>query len=152
MNRSALRFVFVVAVCALVAIGKSVTGAPRCYVVGRFQIAAGTVFDGATGLTWQQAVAPQSLSWTDAATYCSAQGGGFRLPTLKELQSIIDYTKAPPGPTINPIAFPNTPGGAYWTSSAFPGSPIVSAWEVFFDFGSTTTVGITVLDHVRCVR
>ncbi|MEI6258505.1 MAG: DUF1566 domain-containing protein [Deltaproteobacteria bacterium] len=52
----------------------------------------GTVTDEATGLMWQQETA-QSLNWADSIRFCSEMTlGGYtdwRLPTVKELQSIV---------------------------------------------------------------
>src|SRR5438270_6631452 len=116
-NRHALSAIVVAA--AVLAVAPEGDSAPRCYIIGRFQLTGSSVFDGATGLTWQQTISPQRLTWSDAATYCSTQTGGFRLPTVKELLSIIDYTRPPStsAATINPVAFPNTPADAFWPST-----------------------------------
>ena len=57
-----------------------------------------TISDSATGLMWQQTDAP-STDWDDAVDTCrSATTAGFsdwRLPNVKELQSIVDYTRSP---------------------------------------------------------
>jgi hypothetical protein len=128
-----------------------------CYQPGsRFVAADGLVVDGATGLTWQQAVAPQPLKWSAARTYCGGLPGGFRLPSLKELQTIVDYATAvaAPGPTIDPVAFPGTPPLGFWTSSAVGGSATM-VWTVKFDNGDTAgsgTTGMADLKQARCVR
>lgn len=58
----------------------------------------------------------------------------WRLPTADELQGIVDYGVAYPGPTINTAWFLNTPG--YWYRSS---SPLVgdsgNAWYVNFGDG-----------------
>ena len=58
----------------------------------------GTVTDSATGLMWQQADM-SGLDWEDALAYADTLTvGGYddwRLPNVKELQSIVDYTHAP---------------------------------------------------------
>jgi len=59
----------------------------------------------------------------------------WRLPTVDELQTIVDYSKPSPGPTINTTWFPNTPSGSYyWTSSPDVGSSSY-AWYVLFGSG-----------------
>lgn len=125
-----------------------------CYQTGaRFQAAAGLVVDASTGLTWQQTVAPAPLSWSAAKAYCSGTAG-FRLPSLKELQTLVDYTVALPGPTIDATAFPATPPVAFWTSSPSGGSATV-AWTVKFNSGDTATSGTTAmtdLKQARCVH
>jgi len=72
----------------------------------------GTVTDHATGLMWEQADDGSGMDWEDALIYAeSATTGNYddwRLPNIKELQSIADYTHSPSagdaddlGPAIN---------------------------------------------------
>lgn len=58
----------------------------------------------------------------------------WRLPTNIELHSIVDYSVALPGPTIDQNFFANTRNSAFWTSSLHPKGANV-AWVVFFDDG-----------------
>ncbi len=55
-----------------------------------------TISDFATGLMWQKIDSRQGLNWKNALAYCRKQTtGGFhdwRLPSAKELQTIVDYT------------------------------------------------------------
>jgi len=59
----------------------------------------GTVSDLATGLVWQQADDGVSREWQESLEYCEVLdlGGSddWRLPDVKELQSIVDYTRSP---------------------------------------------------------
>ncbi|WP_237157035.1 DUF1566 domain-containing protein [Photobacterium rosenbergii] len=59
----------------------------------------GTVTDKATGLTWQQADSGSGMDWPTALEYCEnlelAGNSDWRLPNIKELQSIVDYSKSP---------------------------------------------------------
>ena len=52
----------------------------------------------------------------------------WRLPTVEELQTIVDYSVADPDPAINTTWFPNT-AIRYWTSSHHLGN-IINAWYV----------------------
>ena len=59
-----------------------------------------TVYDTKTKLTWQRAATAAQYAMADAKTYCGSPatatalgGSGWRLPTLKELQSLIDFSK-----------------------------------------------------------
>ena len=138
--------------------------AAACAAGARFKMdaVAGTVTDASTGLVWQQMTAP-AMTWSAAKASCNAAGTGFRLPSLKELQSIVDYGMAypGPGPAIDATAFPGTPVGAYWTSSAFSGSDSV-AWMVRFSYGDTASSAVvstpaqpliqTDPKYVRCVH
>ena len=70
----------------------------------------GTISDKATGLMWMQNDNAQAISWENALSYAenveSAGYSDWRLPTAKELQSIVDYTRSPKAtnsPAINPI-------------------------------------------------
>ncbi len=71
----------------------------------------GTVTDNVTGLMWQQSLDGIQRSWSDAGAYCSSLAtagySDWRLPSVMELQSIVDYSIAYPGPTTNTTYFPN---------------------------------------------
>jgi hypothetical protein len=141
----------IVAAALLLAIAERGDSAPRCYSVGRFQLVANDIFDGATGLTWQQNVSARPFTWSDAATYCSTQPGGFRLPTFKELLSIVDYTKPASSTiaTINPVAFPNTPADLFWSSGAVT---TAEAAAVSFIDSEGIPTDVSAALWVRCVR
>src|SRR5258708_11955685 len=137
--------------------------AGACYAAGaRFKMDTGTVTDASTGLVWQQMAAP-AMTWSAAKASCTSAGAGFRLPSLKELQSIVDYGTAypGPGPAIDQNAFPATPVGAYWTSSGFSGSD-TAAWMVRFSYGDTASSAVVSMPasagiqtdpkYVRCVH
>jgi hypothetical protein len=114
----------------------------------RYQVqAGGLVLDSATGLTWQQNASGDSYAWSDATASCAGLGAGWRLPSLTELQTIVDDTTF--NPAIDQTAFPNTPGTYFWTSSAY-GSD--GAYYVFFDSGFTGIDGACVTFSARCVR
>lgn len=92
----------------------------RCYPTSRFVVLGdGAVRDTLTGLVWQQQGSSTAMSWADAQIYCSSLLSGFRLPTLKELDSLLDPTAAS-GPTLDK-AFADTGGAKYWTSSPYAG-------------------------------
>jgi hypothetical protein len=75
----------------------------------------------------------------------------WRLPTADELQSLVDYSVASPGPTIDATWFPNTPGWGYWTATPRVGNESLGR-EVGFDNG-VVNGGHRYGDyHVRLVR
>jgi hypothetical protein len=115
----------------------------------------GTVKDNKTGLVWQQAVAIQD-DWTNAKSDCAGLrlGGfssGWRLPTKLELESLVDFGVASPGPTIDSKAFPLTPAEAFWTSTLWGGTSNY-AWYVDFGSGSSRHYYTTTSYRVRCVH
>ena len=129
----------------------------------RFKVNAAMVTDSSTGLVWPQAVPTPAQTWSAAKASCDAAGGGSRLPSLKELQTLVDYGMVypGPGPAIDPTAFPSTPVGAYWTSSPFSGSDS-AFWMVRFDYGDTASSAVVSTPaqplsgvdtkYVRCVH
>jgi hypothetical protein len=131
---------------------RCVRGAPSNCSPTRYQVQAdGSVHDAATELTWRQKVDPKQ-PWSDAMTFCPALGTGWRLPSLTELQTIVDETKE--NPPIDGDAFPNTPGDMssyFWTSSPQAG-PSGFAWYVVFIHGHADTEPVTSAFWVRCVR
>ncbi|MDY0339956.1 MAG: DUF1566 domain-containing protein [Coriobacteriia bacterium] len=114
----------------------------------------GTVTDEATGLMWAQADSVEGMDWEAALAWAeSTDLAGYddwRLPNVKELQSIVDYSYAPgatdssrQGAAIDPLfestPFTNEAGeddyGYYWTSTSAPfrvGEPYYYAWYVAF--------------------
>jgi hypothetical protein len=126
---------------------------PRCYAT-RYQVSGGLVHDQTTGLTWQQAF--ETASWSAGATLCSNLGTGWRLPSLTELQTIMDDTKFA-SPKIDEAAFPNVPnnvnaGPQFWTSSPSAGDA-GHAWYVEFNSGfSDYHFVVDAQIRVRCVR
>ncbi len=74
--------------------------------------------------------------------------GQWRLPTFKELFSIVDYTRV--HPAIHPI-FSSVNEGTYWTSTGF--APTKSrAWTIDFRTGKTYYSYTTTNHTVRCVK
>jgi hypothetical protein len=123
---------------------------------GRYVLTAGTVQDTKTGLTWQRTVPSATYDWDGAKTYCASTvstslgGTGWRLPTLKELQTIVDYTQAT-APLIDSTAFPSTPSTWFWSSS--PGAGLLDyAGDVSFGDGSSSYSHVGDDGRVRCVR
>jgi len=59
----------------------------------------GTITDNATGLMWMQNDDGEGMDWEDALSYAEgsvfANYNDWRLPNAKELQSIVDYSRAP---------------------------------------------------------
>jgi hypothetical protein len=109
------------------------------------------VTDHITGLEWQDDVELVSESWEGAKTYCanlSLDGGGWRLPTQKELWGITHHSRN--HPTINPV-FMHTESDNYWSSTS-PTWYKDGAWGVNFYYGSVHVYHKNNSYYVRCVR
>jgi len=90
-----------------------------------------TISDEATGLMWQQDDST-STNWDNAISQCenntTANHSDWRLSNIKELQSIVDYTRSPDtdnsaaiNPVFNATSFNNEENildwGYYWAST-----------------------------------
>jgi hypothetical protein len=120
----------------------------------QYAISAGTVLDTRTGLVWQRSVDSTLRTWDAAQSYCAAlslSGPGWRLPSAKELLTLVDLTAIYPAVPIDSTAFPNTPAYGFWSSSLRAGDPS-SAWMLLGDSGSMTTDWLGTPANVRCVR
>ncbi|MBD1259018.1 DUF1566 domain-containing protein [Maribacter polysiphoniae] len=118
----------------------------------------GTISDNNTGLMWAQDDDGVTLDWEDALEYAeNSELAGYtdwRLPNVKELQGIVDYSYSPTatdsdnvGPAIDPLfSCTQLPSdvqeagyaddyGYYWTGTSAPftsGEPYYYAWYVAF--------------------
>jgi hypothetical protein len=117
----------------------------------RYSSENGTVLDRQTTLTWQRVIPKSLYTWADATKYCAGldlSGPGWRLPTINEVQTLVDESH---NPSIDLTAFPATPSEYFWSSSRVV-DDIARAWTTFFTNGSTYSFAITGLKNVRCVR
>jgi hypothetical protein len=123
--------------------------------------AQGTVLDTKTKLTWQQAVSTSTYSWGSRGTsgtaqfYCaslSLNGGGWRMPTIGELVTLVDYSQTGGNVAmIDSTYFPGTPAAAFWASTPVSGATGL-AWIVYFNNGNTNASATSAANYVRCVR
>lgn len=112
----------------------------------------GTVIDLDTKLVWQRTVDAGSYSWNAAATYCTTTalpGTGWRVPSVRELESIIDSTQQ--SPPIDGTTFPATPKTGFWTSTIFVDGNS-TAMIVNLSDGTVQNEADSVQHAVRCVR
>lgn len=135
-----------------------------CPSEGRFvDNGDGTVSDNCTELMWQKNTADVNgdgqltdqdrVNWCDALAYCEtlsfAGHDDWRLPNVRELQSIVYYERF--SPTIDPVfgAFCSF----YCSSTSAAGLPDL-AWSVGFGVGGLGSEARNRVDiyHVRAVR
>ena len=127
----------------------------------RYLIQAGTVKDAWTGLVWQNPNGSAVFRWSEAQQYCASlelQGKGWRAPSMKELQTIVDDSRRPPGTAsaavfVEPSDYQTL---LYWSSSQAVYKP-GGQWYVDFGYGQSAASGGGVLGlgatiRVRCVR
>jgi hypothetical protein len=140
-----------IAACAALALLSMARDTDANAPPGRYVIANGTVYDTFTRLTWQQAQAPSSYSLPAAISYCatlSLAGSGWRVPTVKELVTIMDT----PGGSTDTVAFPATTQSFFRTSTVDLGQPTY-AWVVDFGGGLPTSYWPASTGYsLRCVR
>jgi ribonuclease BN (tRNA processing enzyme) len=110
----------------------------------------GTISDLATGLMWQKADDGVARDWENSLSYSeNLDASGYddwRLPTSKELQSIVDYTRSPQttsSPAINEMFSltsikdinGNTQYPHYWTSTTLCDGKNPAGEGVYVCFG-----------------
>lgn len=112
------------------------------------------VNDSRTNLTWQRTVNGSTYTWLDALSYCNAltldSGTGWRLPTVKELQTLINVGAGLNPPEI-PSVFPSGNAVEMWTSSPNPATPS-SNYTVNMLNGAGGSQPTSKQLQVRCVR
>lgn len=77
----------------------------------------------------------------------------WRLPSLKELQSLVDFSVPATNvaPTIDANYFPNTQINRYWSARNYANDP-TKAWRVHFSGGHSATTAKGIVYYVRLVR
>ena len=131
----------------------------------------GTISDELTSLTWEVKEGSDgtpnlsnptdpdnSYSWDDLNGFIlllnATNYGGFtdwRIPTVKELETILDLSIAEPGPTINNTLFPNCKAGSYWTADTDIDNPAM-AWAIDFSNSLDRISAKTDTFSIRAVR
>jgi hypothetical protein len=118
----------------------------------RYAYDAEVVLDHATGLAWQRGhLGP--LGWLDALASCEslslAGHQDWRLPTLKETQTLVDDRRLQP--SIDVVAFPGTPSEWFWSSTPIQYPPD-EGWATSYTDGYASIHAFTELHLFRCVR
>ncbi len=109
-----------------------------------------TVTDNTTGLEWKDDDTTDSvkMTWEKANEYCSQGNNVWRLPTRRELSSLVNYSKY--NPSIND-SFNNTASDYYWTIDTSLRDRS-KAWAISFAEGVETAVSKSSSYFVRCLN
>lgn len=122
----------------------------------------GTVSDRWTGLVWKREIEMGVFTLAEAQVRCQQHGEGWRLPTVKELVTLVSPVTS--DPAIDTEAFPQTPSEKFWSSSAtYTRRPAGNDIHRVVDFGVlavSPNVGIGAVEanggdrrlRVRCMR
>jgi parallel beta-helix repeat protein len=112
-----------------------------------------TVTDTFTGLMWQKESTETRMTWQNAIEYCENMSlsdyNDWRLPTMHELRSIVNYLKY--YPAMNQDFFSGILSSFYWSSTSnanFTGN----AWGVQFYNGINNNYAKDSSNYVRAVR
>jgi uncharacterized repeat protein (TIGR01451 family) len=111
------------------------------------------VQDRGTNLSWQKSYTG-TVTWSAALSGCenlSLEGfTDWRLPTIKELESIAYLDRHGPALDTSVLSAP-TGGGRFWSSTSYEPNPTL-AWTVDFNYGQSQTPAKTLSSYYRCVR
>ncbi len=133
---------------------KCVRGNPLYATTAYVDNGDGTVTDQATGLMWSQNDSGEGMAWEDALAWadaCNAEQflghDDWRLPNVKELQSLVDYTRSPDtsgsaaiDPLFTATTIVNEAGQTdfpyYWSSTTHQnGGPVSGGFAAYVAFG-----------------
>lgn len=133
---------------------KCVRGGPTTSPVTRYEVVAGAARDVRTGVVWQVVPVATTKLLADAALACASLVlggvGGFRLPTVRELASLVDESRevAP----LLPTALQPGPSARFWSSTARAKSP-AATYGVDFDTANVQAEeSASAALSVRCAR
>lgn len=101
----------------------------------------------ADSLEWSETLLDgEAVPLEEAEKAAAKLGDGWRLPTRRELESLIDLTRH--DPAIDTDRFPDTRSNWYWTSTPCAWNE-AACWVVYFSLG---LVNYNHRDDSACVR
>ena len=113
----------------------------------------GTITDNLTQLIWQKTPNATAVTWENAITYAEglslASANDWRLPNIKELQSLNDESLS--NPSVNQTFFGSIGVKNYWSSTTVQNQTL-NAWFWNTEFGITTFGLKTTVNYVICVK
>lgn len=113
----------------------------------------GTITDNYTGLIWQKIQSQNPMTWEESlaysGTYSLAGKTDWRLPNIKELQSLNDEKLYKPA--FDKSYFPNVLSGNFWSSTTMFNTS-AKAWDINTDYGIVSYNDKTLKQNVILVR
>lgn len=113
----------------------------------------GTIKDGLTGLVWQKVKPSVPMTWEVALQYADtvnlAGKSDWRLPNVKELQSLNDPTRM--RPSFNTGFFSGITGGNFWSSTTLQNTT-ARAWDINVEYGIVSYNDKILAEQVLVVR
>lgn len=129
----------------------------------RFSLAGSIAQDAVTGLAWQRHTCATPMTFGTAQEYCKGNaaglpGSGWRLPTIRELQSLVDRQRSTGA--LDPEVFPTVcaqPLWPFWSTNAWlqGGARFVvnaESGETSWACGKDEGCLVEPVTHTACVR
>ena len=114
-------------------------------MMSRFIAKADCFLDTETDLEWERNGHGRT-TWDDAVRLCETLPDGWRLPTIKELMTIVERN------TVSPASeLPGLRPSMHWSSST-SACYSIGAWSVDFYYGVAGYRDKTSHGYIRCVR
>ena len=104
------------------------------------------VEDSVHNLYWKIIESEEGFKWKKSLEQCKELGTGWRLPSINELASLLDYSLSQPA-----SKFPSLPSDAFWSSTSYNESPDY-AWRINSLNGTIETGKKTKTAAVICVK
>ena len=133
---------------------KWVRGKPTTSPFTRYDVVSGAARDVRTGVVWQVAPLATTTSLADAKAACQSLllggSGGFRLPTVRELASLVDESRE-----VAPLLPPGLQGGPsprFWSSTPRAKSPAATYVVDFETANIVAEESASAVLSLRCAR
>jgi hypothetical protein len=110
-----------------------------------------SVCDKTTGHHWEQSPSTLTFNQENARAHCAGLEGGYRLPGIKELATVIDYSVEDQAALLNAGPFSGLFYDDYWTATPYAKIP-TSNWAINFRNGDFKIAHNSSSFRAWCVR